>query len=253
MNKMTPEEAVALLRECKSSQPGFNEAIRTVCDALEGARRAVPVDRDRHIALRDAHEAHSEEHYFDARHSSLDTANNRDIFNAGFTRGFDAAAELYTAAPAQPAHFNDRFIEAIHDALKDGKIVDSLVALGWTPPTTQPAVDVANICNAYESGVGHNGRPTANVNPYPEGSHEHEAYRIGATGTNHKGWPAPETAGDARDAELREELEAIVECLEDDAPILRDDGYSEIPENMERAAEKLRAAVSAILAAQVKP
>ena len=49
------------------------------------------------------------------------------------------------------------------------------------------AVDVADICNAYESGVGHNGRPTANVNPYPAGSLEHEAYRIGATGTKHNG------------------------------------------------------------------
>ena len=43
-------------------------------------------------------------------------------------------------------------------------------------------VDVDAICNAYESGVGHRGRPTANVNPYREGTPEHEAYAIGAKG-----------------------------------------------------------------------
>lgn len=44
------------------------------------------------------------------------------------------------------------------------------------------SVWVSDICNAYESGVGHAGRPTAKVNPYREGTHEHEAYAIGANG-----------------------------------------------------------------------
>lgn len=44
------------------------------------------------------------------------------------------------------------------------------------------AVDVADICNAYESGVGHRGRRTASINPYAVGTHEHEAYAIGAAG-----------------------------------------------------------------------
>lgn len=50
------------------------------------------------------------------------------------------------------------------------------------PPAAVPSVDIADICNAYESGVGHRGRRTANVNPYPSGSHEYDAYAIGAQG-----------------------------------------------------------------------
>lgn len=51
-------------------------------------------------------------------------------------------------------------------------------------------MNVADICNAYESGVGHAGRPTAKVNPYREGTPEHEAYAIGASGTKHNAQPA---------------------------------------------------------------
>ncbi len=58
------------------------------------------------------------------------------------------------------------------------------------------AATVDEICNAYESGVGHRGRPTANVNPYRQGTAGHVAYRLGATGTKHN---APQD--DARDAE----------------------------------------------------
>lgn len=41
---------------------------------------------------------------------------------------------------------------------------------------------VDEICNAYESGVGHRGRPTAHVNPYKPGSDLATAYAIGAVG-----------------------------------------------------------------------
>lgn len=41
---------------------------------------------------------------------------------------------------------------------------------------------VDEICNAYESGVGHRGRPTAKVNPYRPGSELAAAYNIGAVG-----------------------------------------------------------------------
>ncbi|MDQ5959385.1 MAG: hypothetical protein QG592_464 [Pseudomonadota bacterium] len=44
------------------------------------------------------------------------------------------------------------------------------------------AATVDEICNAYESGVGHRGRPTANVNPYRQGSDLATAYNIGALG-----------------------------------------------------------------------
>lgn len=53
---------------------------------------------------------------------------------------------------------------------------------GSAPVPAAQAVDVDAICNAYESGVGHRGRPTANVNPYRECTPEHEAYAIGAKG-----------------------------------------------------------------------
>ena len=101
--KMTEDEAIAYLRHKIDGTDLPMEAIRTVCDALEAQRRAVPVDRESHIALREAYATNSEEDYFSARHSSLDMARNRHIFNAGFTRGFDTAVERYAAAPAQPA------------------------------------------------------------------------------------------------------------------------------------------------------
>lgn len=43
-------------------------------------------------------------------------------------------------------------------------------------------MNVADICNAYESGVGHAGRPTAKVNPYPKDTAEFYAYAMGAAG-----------------------------------------------------------------------
>lgn len=55
----------------------------------------------------------------------------------------------------------------------------------YTHPLHAPVAavpDVDSICNAYESGVGHRGRSTASVNPYPVGSHEHKAYALGAAG-----------------------------------------------------------------------
>lgn len=54
------------------------------------------------------------------------------------------------------------------------------------------AVPVDDICNAYESGVGHNGRTTANVNPYPPGTPQHTAYELGAKGTKHSAAAVPE-------------------------------------------------------------
>ena len=49
-------------------------------------------------------------------------------------------------------------------------------------PAVPQAVDVDAICNAYESGVGHRGRPTALINPYPAYSVEAFAYSLGANG-----------------------------------------------------------------------
>ena len=64
----------------------------------------------------------------------------------------------------------------------DGEIMsitEILAALNAAQPPCG-AIDVASICNAYESGVGHHGRPTADVNPYAVGTPEHQAYQIGA-------------------------------------------------------------------------
>lgn len=69
---------------------------------------------------------------------------------------------------------NTRF-EPFDDLLGLLSQIDNMVC-GWKE------LSVAAICNAYESGVGHRGRPTANVNPYREGTPEHEAYAIGAKG-----------------------------------------------------------------------
>jgi hypothetical protein len=54
-------------------------------------------------------------------------------------------------------------------------------------PAQEDVADrVENICHAYESGVGHRGRPTANVNPYPRGSDEYAAYALGAKGAGNE-------------------------------------------------------------------
>jgi len=82
--KMTEEEAIAHLRGCKSSQPGFDEAIRTVCDALEAQRRAVPVAEikiDKWSA----------------------TGGLMFEFLGGLTFDTCRPMKLYAAAPAQPA------------------------------------------------------------------------------------------------------------------------------------------------------
>lgn len=91
------------------------------------------------------------------------------------------------------------------------------VAVIWAPGTVRRkelmqaaaalrarAVPVDDICNAYESGVGHNGRPTANVNPYPPGTPQHTAYELGAKGTKHNAPAVPEAV--ARDARLGNRL-----------------------------------------------
>lgn len=53
---------------------------------------------------------------------------------------------------------------------------------------------VDEICNAYESGVGHRGRPTAHVNPYKPGSDLATAYAIGAVGDREAQVAAPAAA-----------------------------------------------------------
>ena len=71
--------------------------------------------------------------------------------------------------------------EAVRVHRDEGYEMTPLYA-GSAPVPAAQAVDVDAICNAYESGVGHRGRPTANVNPYREGTPEHDAYAIGAKG-----------------------------------------------------------------------
>ena len=52
-----------------------------------------PIAREVHIALRDGERIGSEDAYFKAR-PQLDTIEQRNVFNAGFDRGFDAGKEL---------------------------------------------------------------------------------------------------------------------------------------------------------------
>jgi len=77
---------------------------------------------------------------------------------------------------------SEYFVRGEAYELDDCEIAVPLYAGSAPVPAVPQAVDVDAICNAYESGVGHRGRPTANVNPYREGTPEHEAYAIGAKG-----------------------------------------------------------------------
>jgi len=96
-------------------------------------------------------------------------------------------------------HYQDNnSFEPFDDLLGLLSQIDNMIC-GWKEPAAVPQSSVADICHAYESGVGHRGRPTANVNPYPLGSNEYAAYALGASGTKHN---APVPAQDvARDAE----------------------------------------------------
>ena len=75
---------------------------------------------------------------------------------------------------------SEDFVRGEAYELDDCEIAVPLYAGSAPVPAVPQAVDVDAICNAYESGVGHRGRPTANVNPYREGTPEHEAYALGA-------------------------------------------------------------------------
>lgn len=77
---------------------------------------------------------------------------------------------------------SEDFVRGEAYELDDCEIAVPLYAGSAPVPAVPQAVDVDAICNAYESGVGHRGRPTAEVNPYREGTPEHEAYSIGAKG-----------------------------------------------------------------------
>lgn len=73
------------------------------------------------------------------------------------------------------------------------RAADELERLRAAQPAVPAECDCAtvpDICNAYESGVGHAGRPTASVNPYPPGTPQHTAYEIGASGGKHNAQPA---------------------------------------------------------------
>jgi hypothetical protein len=67
---------------------------------------------------------------------------------------------------------------------------------------------VDEICNAYESGVGHRGRPTAHVNPYKPGSDLATAYAIGAVGDREA-----QIAEPAADANLHVAIEMLESVL----------------------------------------
>jgi len=85
------------------------------------------------------------------------------------------------------------------EAKRIGTVLRPMPVYAAPVPAQDDRADVvANICNAYESGVGHRGRPTAHVNPYPRGSDESMAYALGAIKEHHGMLPAQD---DARDAE----------------------------------------------------
>lgn len=100
-------------------------------------------------------------------------------------------------------HYSDNTaFEPFGDLLGLLSQIDNMVC-GWdSHPLPAPvAADVESICNAYESGVGHRRRPTAKVNPYKEGTHEHAAYALGASGDEQIA-PVAEVPDDVvRDAE----------------------------------------------------
>ena len=91
------------------------------------------------------------------------------------------AYETRWAGKGGPYAWGTGFLHKVYpDRVAKGTEIRALYAGSAPVPAVPQAVDVDAICNAYESGVGHRGRPTANVNPYREWTPEHEAYAIGA-------------------------------------------------------------------------
>lgn len=72
--------------------------------------------REHHLALREAHHIADSEAYFKAR-IELNTYGGRTAFEAGYQRGFDAAAKLYdTQGRVDLEAENQRLREALRKA-----------------------------------------------------------------------------------------------------------------------------------------
>jgi hypothetical protein len=94
------EPSTAPVAECRSP---YCECEAGKCTHGRIDKRGEPVrSREQHIALREAHEITASEGYFSARPWIDGGFVSRGIFNMGFIRGFDAAAEIYRT-PAAPA------------------------------------------------------------------------------------------------------------------------------------------------------
>lgn len=65
---------------------------------LEGMAR-IKRTTEWHIAMREAHQIHDGDAYFAARPGKFNVPRNRDLFEAGYQRGFDAGEKVYAAAP----------------------------------------------------------------------------------------------------------------------------------------------------------
>lgn len=113
-----------------------------------------------------------------------------DLYEAERARADALAAELKA--------LRDDVENRVQVAYSQGFLDRSDLARAVPASQDDSADRVANICNAYESGVGHRGRPTANVNPYPRGSDESIAYALGAIKEHHG---MTDLQDDARDAE----------------------------------------------------
>ncbi len=127
------------------------------------------------------------------------------------------------------------------------------------PPSQEDRADrVADICNAYESGVGHRGRPTAHVNPYPCGSDESMAYALGAIKEHHGMLPPSQEARDAERLDFLVAEGAVIRSLMVPPPygsgVTRYYiGWPELGEEQEEMYEDPRAAIdAAFIAAKEK-
>lgn len=99
---MTPQEAIQL------SRSGVEIVL------------AEMTDTEHHIALRDAHEIAAERDYFNARPEITNDGRATMLFEAGFRRGFDAAAQLNL----------DRLAAAERDAARYRWLADQMTHVG---------------------------------------------------------------------------------------------------------------------------
>jgi hypothetical protein len=137
--------------------------VRALKAASPAPQKARPTQEQRH-AVKEGERNAAADTYFKARHPMLDTAHNRRIFEAGFDRGYDAAASASTEAAGALPPWWGRFIheitlqpeETVHADLAGVLEVCVLDAIASAPVAAQPVAGADLLATLFRNVEGVN-------------------------------------------------------------------------------------------------